>query len=169
MRLQIFRLPNAEKRAIIHRTMSASIPIKQIAGDLLLFFYDYQRKNGFPPKSVVRFGGVFEGEIILRESGDLESRLLEISRGSSADAYNALRYLEEKSFLSFKESSDTGGDLFHGFRVTAYGVDIIEGIERGTEEKNNFHVTFNIKLADNVSIDSLIKAELGGLLKGFLT
>ncbi len=154
---------------IIRWPMSTTVPIKHIAGDLLLFFYDFQRKNGFPPKNVVRFSGVFEGQISLLDRGDLENRLLEISRGSSADAYNALRYLEEKNFLDFKKASDTGGDLLHGFHVTAYGVDIIEGIERGPEEKKEFHMTFNIKLADTVNIDSLIKAELGSLLKGFLT
>lgn len=149
--------------------MNNSVPIKHIAGDLLLFFYDHQRKNGFSPRSVVRFGGVFEGVINLQGKGDLDGHLFEISRDNPADAYNALRYLEEKGFLDFKKSSDTGGDLIHGFHVTAHGVDIIEGIERGPEERRDFHVTFNIKLADSINIDSLIKAELGNLLKGFLT
>lgn len=144
-------------------------PVKHIAGDLLLFFYDCQRKNGFAPKNVIRFGGVFEGKIDLQDNSEFGKQLLDVSRGSPADAYNALRYLEEKHFLAFGKSTDTAGDLLHGFHVTAFGVDIIEGIERGPEEKNEFHVTFNIKLADNINVDSLIKAELGSLLKGLIT
>lgn len=144
-------------------------PVNKIAVDLLFFFYDLQRKNGFSSNSIVRFAGIFEGKIDLQGKGVLCEQLLMIARGSSADAYNALHYLEEKNFLAFKKSTDTAGDLLHGFRVTAYGMDIVEGIDRGPEGKNEFNVTFNVKLADNVSVDSLIKADVGGLLKGLLT
>ena len=50
------------------------------------------------------------------------------------------------------------------FTVTAGGVDIIEGIERGEAERNNFYLTFNIKLADKINVESLVKNELGSIL-----
>ena len=56
----------------------------------------------------------------------------------------------------------------HGLRLTAYGVDIIEGIEKSDKEKEAFKINFNIKLAENINIESLIKAELGSLIKASL-
>jgi hypothetical protein len=58
--------------------------------------------------------------------------------------------------------------MIHGFRVTASGVDIIEGVERDVTAKQNFTINFNIKVADNITVESLIKNELGSIFKGSL-
>lgn len=138
--------------------------IKKIAGDLLIYFYVRQRKRGFSDMSIIEFGSADELGVVA-DSSSLSKEIVKITNNSATDAYNALRYLEEKGFVAFKEDKTNISDLFHNIRVTALGVDIIEGVERGEEERNDFHVTFNIKLAENINIESLIKNELGSLIK----
>jgi len=48
------------------------------------------------------------------------------------------------------------------------GLILLKGLKGGEKEKNEFHVVFNIKLAENINIESLIKAELGSLIKASL-
>lgn len=141
-------------------------PVKAIAGEILLYFYTLQRRRGFDSMEIIRFDGW--DNINIPASSQLEKDLLTICKESAADLYNALSYLSEKYLLSFNKSRNSGGDMLHGFKVTAGGMDIIEGIERGPEERNNFYLTFNIKVADNINVDSLIKNEIGSLLKGSL-
>jgi hypothetical protein len=42
----------------------------------------------------------------------------------------------------------------------------VEGVERDNEAKEKFTINFNIKLADNVTVESLIKSEVGSIFKG---
>jgi hypothetical protein len=141
-------------------------PIKEIAGEILLYFYVLHRKNGFGSMDIIRFSGW--DEITLPDQPGLSHDLLAICSGSAADLYNALKYLNEQHLLGIRISRDSGGDSMHNFELTAGGVDIIEGIERGQVERANFFVTFNIKLADNINVESLIKNELGSIFKGSL-
>lgn len=139
-------------------------PIKKTAGDLLIFLYASQRKRGFSDGEIVEFGNVGEMGVVTNSS-NLSKGLLKAGNESAVDVYNALHYLEEKGFVSFRENHTNISDYFHNIRVTASGIDIIEGIERGEEARDRFHVTFNIKLSDNINIDSLIKNEIGSLIK----
>ena len=143
-------------------------PIKEIAGEILLFFYALQRKNAFPIMEIVRFSGIHNNNISIGRGESSFIKDLKNISSSASDIYNALRYLEEKRFIDFRESNDTGGDVFHSIRVTAYGVDIIEGIEREEEERKKFYITFNIKLAENINVESLIKTKLESLVKASL-
>ena len=138
--------------------------IKKISGDVLLYLYSIQRKNGFPRDSILSFQREDNGAK-LSVSSNFEKGIFKIASDSSVDLYNAIRYLEEKSFIDFNDSRDTSGYCFINIRVTAFGVDIIEGIERDDEAKKEFNITFNIKIADNINIESLIKNELGSLVK----
>ena len=139
-------------------------PVKEIAGELLLYFYTQQRKNGFGSMmEIIRFNGW--DDITVSDTDGLAKDLLALCKGSAADLYGGLKYLEQNYFVDLKISRDSGGDSMHNFAVTSRGIDIIEGIERGQDERNNFYVTFNIKLADDINIESLIKNELGSMFK----
>lgn len=142
--------------------------IKKIAGDLLLYFYSLQRQNKLDPAHIISFEGHPGRDINLNDKSEFGENILKLAAGSPIDTYNALKYLEEKAFIDFKKTGTTSGIIIHGTSLTAYGVDIIEGIERGEEEKKEFHITFNIKLADTINIESLIRAELGSLIKASL-
>lgn len=138
------------------------VPIKSIAGEILIELYKYQRSNGGYLSQLLRFTGLGRGALQL-ENGALD--IIDFLKfGSVADIFNALQYLFEKKFISFTEYKTPMSIGLHMFKVTADGIDIIEGIERGSEEKQNFNLIFNIKLADNVTIDSLIKTDLKGLI-----
>jgi len=81
------------------------------------------------------------------------------------DIFNALIYLSDSYFVTYSESKTTAGSHIHGMKVTAKGIDLIEGIERGREEKKEFNVTFNFNIQNNITVESLLKAELGSLIK----
>ena len=142
-------------------------PIKKIAGDILLLLYAIQRERGSLDTEIISFDRDTKNKAELEKS-KLGKKLLEITEGSIVDTYNAIRYLEEGYFLSFKESNDNMTYNFLNPRVTKIGIDIVEGIEQSEKERNEFYITFNIKLADNINLESLIKNEIGSLIKGSL-
>ena len=143
-------------------------PIKKIAGELLLYLYSIQRNDASLLLEILSFNRDRDGKINLSEGSKLVENILKITNKSSIDVFNALNYLSGKYFISFSYSENTGGYLFNSIRVTSNGTDIIEGIERGPKEKKEFNINFNIKLADNINVESLLKAELGSLFKAAL-
>jgi hypothetical protein len=142
---------------------SADGSLKKIAGDVLLILYALQRRLGYCDDGVVSFERRMDNRAALEQS-PLGNRLLQTC-SSVADVYNALRYLDEKAFISFTESCDNMAYQFFNIRVIAGGVDIIEGIERGEAEREQFFITFNIKLADTINVESLMKNEIGSIFK----
>lgn len=147
-------------------------PIKTIAGKILLYFYSVQRTeyaklHDFSVSFQMRhFSNPDERSPKMERSStnELLENLLKISNRDN-DIYNALLYLNGSGFIEMKESKDNVGIHLYNFQLSNHGIDIIEGIERGNDEKQIFNVTFNIKVADNVNVDSLVKAEVGSLLK----
>lgn len=141
--------------------------IKKISGDILLILYVLQRKRR-----------TIEGESIsfnrnMNDKDDLEYTeigriLLSATNSRIADIYNVFNYLFEKRFINFDIIHDSENYTYTNIRVTANGTDIIEGIERGEKEKQEIHINFNIKLADSVNLESLIKNEVGSLIKASL-
>jgi len=150
-------------------------PIKTIAGRILLYFYSLQRSDysklhdfvlefqmrHFPDKSE-------KSPKISHKENEIVRSLLEISDNDN-DIYNALKYIADKGFIEMSKNSDNVGDYFLNFCVSSIGIDMIEGIERGEEEKKIFNITFNIKIADSINIESLLKAEIGSLFKASIT
>jgi len=80
------------------------------------------------------------------------------------DIYNSLQYLKEKGYIIFSETFDSdkynSPHIIQNIRVTANGIDIIENISQDKDSRDKFSYTFNIKMADTVTIDSLIKNEI---------
>jgi hypothetical protein len=140
--------------------------IKKFSGDVLLYLYARKREKGFEDDVLLRFDHCIADEkVSLNSNTDLTKDLLKITQNNDVDLYNSLQYLHEKGFIFYKRGLDTGGESLHNFHVTAQGVDIIEGVDYDEESRNNFNINFNIKLADNVTVESLIKNELGSLAK----
>jgi len=144
--------------------------IKKIAGRILLYFYYVQRDNyaylnDFSLSFQIRhFSDGEKSPVMSDKEHEISKNLIKIS-GSDNNIYNALIYLWKKGFINMSKSPDNVSDHFLNINVSSDGIDIVEGIERGEEEKREFHVTFNIKLAENINIESLIKAEIGSLFK----
>ncbi len=90
--------------------------------------------------------------------------LLELTDNDN-NLYNALKYLEDKGFISMKCTSDRVCDLISELRVLSNGVDVIEAILRGEKERQEFYTTFNIKLVDKIDIEGLLEKQLGSLYK----
>lgn len=140
-------------------------PIKKIAGEILIYLYDRQRSEAFALKNaMLRFDDALD-TVALVGNGEIEKVLLYAANGSSSDAYNALDYLRENSLIEFSSSPDSGGVSILNMHVISIGVDIIEGIERNNGAVENFNIMFNFKLADNISIDALVKNEIESLVK----
>lgn len=146
------------------------ITIKKLAGDILLLMYKLQREGVSLYREMISFGETDQRTFVIRNEADsgLGTNILKLSGGSAIDCYNALLYLEQKGFISYNSRKSTMDEMFHNFQVAAAGIDIIEGIERGEEERKEFNFNFNIKLAENINVESLLKVELGSLLKASL-
>ena len=146
-------------------------PIKKIAGKILLYFYsiqisDYVKLHDLILEFQMRHFSDKNDKSpkITHKKNEIVQNLINIS-GNDNNVYNALAYLQSEGLIEMSKSSDNVSDNFLNFSVSSMGVNIIEGIEKRAEERDNFYITFNIKLADNVNIDSLIKTELGSLIK----
>jgi hypothetical protein len=146
--------------------------IKKIAGEILLYFYWIQRKDiAKLSDSNLSFqlrhfkDGRKEKGPKLNHRDETIFNVEKFKKYNDGDLYNSLNYLYEGGMINFNKSSSNVGDNIINIKLTAYGIDIIEGIERGEEEKKEFNVTFNFNIYINVTVDSLLKTELGSLIK----
>lgn len=143
-------------------------PIKTIAGEILLYFYYIQRESFSKlHNAIIRFDfGLFDNK-----DTNFDNRektifgLNKFNTYSDNDIYNAINYLSDSFLISFKESKDNMGSNLFSFRLTSEGINLIEGIERGSDEKKNFNITFNFNINNEVTVESLLKAEFGSLIK----
>ncbi len=138
--------------------------IKETAGKVLLYFYQLQRtvplsmryrQLGFINKKTGSMG-------LTSDKKWLTSNLLDINP-STTDIYNAFTFLTDKGLIRSKGRATAEATIYVGIHLTDAGVDIVEGIERGSDGKQEFTVTFNINVADNVTVDGLVRENLGML------
>lgn len=147
--------------------------IKKIAGEILLYLYLLQRQDVGKLKSEILSFGIWhippekQGAQLERRSETL-FKVSDFDSYTDNDLYNALVYLYDSSLIDYTDSRDTFGSHFVNLKVTSLGTDIIEGIDRGPEEKKVFNVTFNFNITNDVTVESLLKAEFGSLIKGSL-
>lgn len=143
--------------------------IKTISGLILLYFYYLHRTNPDQLDSLMINYNKYSKEI--REGvsvdNDLYEKLKELTENNNIDLINSLEYLSEKNFIRYADSKPdlSGNTAIYSISITSIGVDIIENIELGSQEKKNFEVNFNITVNNNFNIESLLKAELGSLIK----
>lgn len=144
--------------------------IKTISGEILLYLYLLQRQDVGKLKGQMLHFGLWHNPTA-SEGAQMSNRSKSIFNTKDFDAYtdndlyNALVYLYDSSLVDYSESKDNTGSHFLNLKVTSYGVDIIEGIERGEEERKIFNVTFNFNVTNDVTVESLLKAEFGSLFK----
>jgi hypothetical protein len=144
-------------------------PIKTIAGEILLYLYWMHRKNIAELKNVRLTFGMWRRENVVLDRR--EATIFSVDKFkdySDNDLFGALQYLNDLYLIEYKDSPDNTGSNFFNFKVTAHGIQMVEGVEHSQEEKNQFNVTFNFNLENNVTIESLLKAHLGSLFKASL-
>lgn len=151
------------------------VPIKTIAGEILLYFYLLQRRNvtdlsyamlhfklKLTPETKIK--GI---EMLQRNESILKEE--KFDNYTDVDLFNALTYLRELQLITYEEIKDiSGGSHINQIQITAQGIDLIEGIERGLQEKKEFNITFNFNIKNDVTIESLLKNEFGSIFKASL-
>lgn len=140
-----------------------------ISGQILLYFYYLQRTRPEILANWMVDFNIYNNTGTKKTESEIGKALSFISN-SDLDIFNSLKYLIEKGYISTGKESKTldGNETIFDIKLTASGIDIIEGIERGNDEKKIFNLTFNINVENNMNIEGLIKAELGSILKGLL-
>lgn len=138
--------------------------IKETAGKVLLYFYQLQRtvplsmryrQLGFINKKTGGMG-------LTSDKKWLTGNLLDINP-SSTDIFNAFMFLTDKGLIRSKGRATAEARIYVGIHLTDAGVDIVEGIERGPDGKQDFNMIFNIAVADNMNVEGLIRENLGML------
>ncbi len=144
--------------------------IKKISGEILLYLYLIQRQDAGKLKNIMLTFGT-------RALPDRKSTLQLDSRSESVfkindfdfysdnDIYNALVYLYDSSLIEYKESRYNTGLHLINFKVTSSGINIVESIERGSGERQNFNMTFNFNIKNNVTVESLLKTKFESIFK----
>lgn len=155
--------------------MSELKTIKTIAGEILLYFYWLQRHDLTKLSDAIlsfqlRHFPKESGQIgpVLQRRNESILNIDELNKYTDADLFNALVYLHDCGLIVYNASPSNTDTSLINLRVTSGGIDIIEGIERGQDERSQFNVVFNFNLTNNVTVESLLKAELGSLIKASL-
>lgn len=139
--------------------------IQKMSEELLLSFYVMQNKKGYITKNTIAFMGPSTWRFHSGESAVREVLTL-ISAGSVINLKNAFQYLKDKRLIDFQANGIFQESIeIYNLSITAAGVDIIEGVGGAETEKGKYQMAFNVKLADNINVESLIKAELGSIFK----
>ena len=146
--------------------------IKETAGKLLLALYSLQIKNPIVLQDMqlnIAVSDRYEGGrtppyFLHEEEYPLPQILHQISTNDSL-LYNALHYLLGKSLINFVNTDSfraNASEDYFGLHLTDLGIDVVEGVNQGDEQKKRFSSLFNITVNNNV--DSLIKAEVGNVV-----
>lgn len=137
--------------------------IKQVSGKILLALYVVQLEN---PVKLERSSIVFQTATKPKLETDswLRNVLHRISE-NDAMLYNGINYLLEKGLIANKNTKGImGGLLLMGLHLTDSGIDIIEGVDQGPAEQKVVKSLFNFNFSANVTLDSLLKAEVGNIV-----
>ena len=137
--------------------------IKHTSGKILLALYVVQLDN---PVKLERTDIVFDtaNKPKLRTDTWLKEILHSIS-DNDAMLYNSFNYLLSKGLIANKNTKGImGGLLLLGLHITDMGVDIVEGFDQGPAEQKVVKSLFNFSFSTNVTLDSLLKAEVGNIV-----
>ena len=140
--------------------------IKETAGKILLYFYQLQRT--VPLTMKYRQLGFIDrkngGLYVTSDKKWLTNNLLDINPVST-DVLNAFTFLIDKDFIQTRERATAEAKIYVGIQLTSTGIDVVEGIEGGSEGKQTFTSTFNIQVDSSATIESVIKDNLSALLE----
>jgi len=142
----------------------ADATIKEIAGKILLYVYYRCRTNAVEfehyDEIIFNFGSTYK-KVKISGKGQLPRDLQKMGY-SDNDLYEALKLLIKSRHI--ESLRGRAGIHLANIQLTPYGYDVIEGIERSSEDKKNFFTLFNIRISNNMNIDSLIKSEIGNIV-----
>lgn len=138
--------------------------VNHAAGKILLALYVLQLEN------VVKLGKArlqFTSPQKSKLEGD--TWLKDILRQINADdsmIHNALNYLLDEGLIHNFSTRDVGpySILLYGIRVSSKGIRIVENIEKGDEQRKVVKSLFSFNFSNNVTVDSLVKAEVGNIV-----
>lgn len=139
--------------------------IKETAGKVLLYFYRLQRTvpSSMRYRQLVFMEKKDGGVSLTSDKKWLTKDLLDINPNPS-DIFNAYIFLLEKGFIRPRERAATGARIYIGIQLSSRGIDIVEGVEQGSEGKDAFHRTFNIAVSDSSDIEAVVEENLSSLL-----
>lgn len=137
--------------------------IKQISGKILLALYVVQLES--PVKlemSQIIFQTISEPKL---ETDNWLMDILHAISKNDALLYNAFNYLLSKGIISNRNTKGLMGDLLlTGLCITDAGIDIVEGVEQGPAEQKIIKSLFNFNFNTDVTLDSLLKVEIGNIV-----
>ena len=135
--------------------------IQEAAQKILLIFYKRYVTQGFITNEVMQFE--YEDKWELDFDDEILTAALRDEVSSPIIIKNALQYLKDKGLITFKTRGLLSGNFAaYLFNLTSRGVDMIEGVGGAGNTRDAYQNTFNIKLADNINVESLLKTELKG-------
>jgi hypothetical protein len=142
--------------------------IQESSEKLLLAFYLLHKEEGdISGDDVIAFEKD-GGWSVSSDNETLLRKLLSVTEDSALQLKNAIGYLEDKGLIRFSMSGLMNGDFdIYDLELTSTGVDIVEGVSGPQTSKVVYQNTFNVKLADNINLESLITAKLGAEFKLF--
>lgn len=142
--------------------------IQEISERLLLALYSvYRDKGEISGDDVISFEYDKEWSVA-SEHTELVKIMLNVSNGSVLNLKSSIKYLEEKRLIKLSRTGSLAGDFdIHDIEITSKGIDIIEGATGPQASRAIYQNTFNVKLAENISLESLITAKLGAEFKLF--
>ncbi len=102
------------------------------------------------------------------ENKDLIDDILKIAGSNSLRVLQSINYLLESGYLTIGSvSAAPTGDsaIFHGLRMSAKGIDFVEGVANGDKEKmKQVGLVVNGDMNFSLELDSIVKAEASDLL-----
>lgn len=102
------------------------------------------------------------------ENKDLIDDMLRVASGNSLRVLQSINYLLESGYLTAGDVKATPfGDyaIFHGLRMSAKGIDFVEGVADGDEEKmKQVGLILNGDMNFSPNFESIFKAEASDLL-----
>ncbi len=137
--------------------------IKQTAGKILLSLYVVQLDN---PTKLEQTSVVFMATPNSKlDTSEWLKSILHSINDNDVILYNAFNYLLEKHLIAKKNNRELmGGLVLLGLHLTATGIDVIEGVEQGEEPQKIVKSLFNFNFTSKVTVDSLVKAEVGNIV-----
>jgi len=142
--------------------------VKKIAGKILLSLYVIQIDDPFKlEQTSVVFKITSTNSNVKLDTKEWLREILHSIDSSDAMLCNAFNYLIQKNLISNKDKSGSGAIgclILLGLHLTANGIDVIEGVEQGEESQKIIKSLFNFSFTPKVTIDSLVKAEVGNIV-----
>lgn len=138
--------------------------IKEIAGGLLLYLYYENRRD---PLNIDYKNFYFRYDNTqwkdVQTFNEFQENLLKAANNSMNDLLNATRYLISSGLINENTNgSDNAGLMYRDMKLTAHGINIIEGVERKENStRKQFNITFNFNLESIAKIVPTLKSQFG--------